>query len=84
MSLLSALCEDGALANLLVEGSVDQSVFEHFVYHTLKKLSNSTNVSSDRPVVVFLDNATIHKTPLVQNTLKKMGVLTLYGCQYTP
>ena len=65
MSLLSALCEDGALANLLVEGSVDQSVFEHFLYHTLNQLARSTTTSQSRPVVVYLDNATIHKTSLV-------------------
>ncbi len=39
LSLLSALTEEGTLSNLVVEGSVDQSVFEHFVYHTLKTLS---------------------------------------------
>lgn len=48
------------MAIQLVEGGVDASVFENFIYELLLKVrSDKRNV--DRPVILFMDNATIHR-----------------------
>lgn len=67
----------------LVENSAGSIVFENFLYETLASLRRQPESRSKR-IVVFLDNAQVHKTPAVQTLASKMGVVLLYSAPYSP
>jgi hypothetical protein len=60
MSLLAAITQQEVMAIQLIEGGVDTSVFENFIYELLLKIRADRNYAK-RPVVLFMDNATIHR-----------------------
>jgi hypothetical protein len=60
MSLLAAITQQEVMAIQLIEGGVDTSVFENFIYELLLKIRANRNYDK-RPVVLFMDNATIHR-----------------------
>ena len=83
MSLISAISYDEVLANQLVEGGVDTSVFDHFIYKLLEHVRGQRRYDG-RPVVLLMDNATIHRHPRVVDTILGMRCLLLYNPQYSP
>jgi len=60
MSLLAAISQQDVMAIQLIEGGVDASVFENFLYELLLKI-RADRTNDKRPVVLFIDNATIHR-----------------------
>ena len=60
MSLLAAITQQEVMAIQLIEGGVDASVFENFIYELLLKVRGDRS-NDRRPVVLFMDNATIHR-----------------------
>jgi hypothetical protein len=60
MSLLAAITQQEVMAIQLIEGGVDTSVFENFIYELLLKI-RADRTNDKRPVVLFMDNATIHR-----------------------
>ena len=78
LSLISAISHDRILANQLVEGGVDSSVFENFIYKLLESIRNEEG-SNGKPVVLLMDNATIHKHPMVVDTVLRMKAILLYN-----
>ena len=83
MILLAAISQQEVMAVQLVEGGVDASVFENFIYELLMKVRGDRS-NDRRPVVLFMDNATIHRQPLVIKTVLGMRVFLLYTPQYSP
>ena len=83
MSLLAAITQQEVMAIQLIEGGVDASVFENFIYELLLKIRNDRS-NDKRPVVLFMDNATIHRQSLVIKTILGMRVFLLYTPQYSP
>jgi transposase len=71
------------MAIQLVEGGVDASVFENFIYELLLKVRGDRK-NDDRPVILFMDNATIHRQPIVVKTILGMKVFLLFTPQYSP
>lgn len=83
MSLLSAITRDKIVSNQLIEGNVSGVLFENFLFETVKGLrSNPENDEKD--IVIFLDNAKIHKHPIVLESMKKMRVHVVFNSQYSP
>jgi hypothetical protein len=60
MSLLAAITQQDVMAIQLIEGGVDASVFENFIYELVLKV-RADRGNDKRPVVLFMDNATIHR-----------------------
>ena len=83
MSLLAAITQQEVMAIQLIEGGVDASVFENFIYELLLKIRDD-RTNDKRPVVLFMDNATIHRQSLVIKTILGMRVFLLYTPQYSP
>jgi transposase len=83
MSLISAISEDRIISNQIVEGAVDGMLFENFIYHTLLSIRNNKDLC-ERKVVIFLDNATIHKTKHLYDTAMKFKVIILFNAAYSP
>jgi DDE superfamily endonuclease len=82
MSLLAAISQEGVLANQLVEGGTDSSVFEHFMYRLLVYLRTERRFRHRR-VVLLMDNATIHRHPLVLDLALSMKCILLFNPQYS-
>ena len=82
-SLISAISHDKIIANQLVEGGVDSSVFENFIFKMLEGVRKKEEFNG-KPVVLLMDNATIHKHPMVVETVLRMKAILLYNAQYSP
>ena len=83
MSLLAAISQQEVMAIQLIEGGVDASVFENFIYELVLKVRVDRG-NDKRPVVLFMDNATIHRQSIVIKTVLGMRVFLLYTPQYSP
>ena len=77
-SLISAISHDKVIANQLVEGGVDSSVFENFIFKMLEGVRKKEEFNG-KPVVLLMDNATIHKHPMVVETVLRMKAILLYN-----
>jgi transposase len=67
----------------LIEGNVSGVLFENFLFHTINHL-RSLPKNRGKEIVVFMDNARIHKHPLVIESLKLSKVHVLFNSQYSP
>ena len=59
LSLLSAISKESLLANQLIEGGVDATIFENFLYRLLVHVRERPEFAG-RQVVLLMDNASIH------------------------
>lgn len=71
------------VSSQIIEGGVDSVVFENFLYHTLRSIRYDQRLR-DRPVVLLMDNAVIHKHESVLSTALKMKVNVLFNAEYSP
>ena len=83
LSLLAGITKVKVMGIQLVEGGVDASVFDNFVYELLHIIRRDRRYD-DRVVVIFMDNATIHRQEIVTKTVLGMKVFLLYTPQYSP
>ena len=83
LSMISAITPDRVLANQIVEGSVDSVLFENFIYQTLLHL-RSDQATAEKEVLLFLDNAVIHKHCSVLETARRFKVNVLFNAEYSP
>lgn len=80
MSILSAMTQDQIVANQLIEGNTDSSLFENFIYQTLLSLRNDPQ-TKEKEILLFMDNARIHHHSSVINTTKKFNVHLLFNAE---
>ena len=66
------------LANQLIEGNVSGALFENFLRKVLRHLRESIE-TRDKDIVVFMDNAKIHKHPLVLQCAAKYKAHLLFN-----
>lgn len=83
ISFVAAMTQDRIISSQIIEGNVDSILFENFLYHTLRSIRTDKNLHSKR-VVLFMDNAAIHKYSEVLETAKKFRVDVLFNAQYSP
>lgn len=83
MSLISAISQEEVVGVQLIEGGVDTSVFENFIYGLLRYVRSQLKFEN-KPVVLLMDNATIHRHQMVSDTVLAMRAFLLYTPQYSP
>ena len=83
VTMISAIAYDEVIANQLVEGGVDSSVFEHFIFRLLENI-RSTPRLANRRVVLLMDNATIHRHASVIATVLDMNAILFFNPPYSP
>ena len=81
--MISAITQDRVLANQVVEGSVDSVLFENFIYQTLLHL-RTDHITATKEILLFLDNAVIHKHSGVLDSFRKFKVNVLFNAEYSP
>jgi transposase len=70
-------------ATQIIEGSVDSTLFENFVYQVLRSIRTDEN-NCRKKVILFMDNAVIHKHSQVQETTRRFKVNLLFNAEYSP
>jgi transposase len=67
----------------MIEGAVDSTLFENFLYRVLNKLRLRADTKG-KTIVVLMDNARIHMSQKIEATASKMGAVVLFNAQYSP
>lgn len=78
ISLLAAMSQSKIVSSQIIEGAVDSVLFENFIYHTLRSVRTDKHTSR-KAVVLFMDNAVIHKHSDVLETARRMKVNVLFN-----
>jgi hypothetical protein len=73
MSFIAAISQDQLISSQLIEGAFDSILFENFIYRTLKYVRANDKLK-DRPIVLLMDNAIIHKFSEVLETIRNFKV----------
>jgi hypothetical protein len=82
-SMTAAITQDRLVGFQVVEGGSDSVLFENFLYRVLMQLRKDQRTRRRR-IVVYLDNARTHKSPMLTRLAQKTGVTFLYSPQYSP
>jgi len=83
VTMISAIAHEHVIATQLVEGGVDSSVFEHFLFRMLENIRSDERLCKKR-VVVLMDNATIHRHANVIATVTDMRAILFFNPPYSP
>lgn len=83
MTLIQAVAYGEVIAMQLVEGGVDAVVYENFVREIVDFVASQQKYAG-RHVVLFMDNAAIHRHDIVLQSLRERGVIVLFNAQYSP
>lgn len=82
-SLIAAMSQDRILGTQVIEGAVDSVLFENFIYEVLRSVRSDPALCK-KQVILFMDNAVIHRHSMVLETARKMKVNVLFNAQYSP
>ena len=83
LCLTVAISQDRVVSFQIIEGTMCAVLFENFLYQTVTALRKCAS-SRGKLLVIQLDNAVIHKTPAVMQAARRLGVVLLFGCPYSP
>jgi transposase len=83
LTLIAAMTIQNVISMQVVEGGTDAVIFENFLFRTLESIRRSPT-TRNKPIVILMDNAVIHKTPVVYNTAKRMNATLLLNAEYSP
>ena len=83
LTLIAAMTIQNVISMQVVEGGTDAVIFENFLFRTLESIRKS-QTTRNKPIVILMDNAVIHKTPVVYNTAKRMNATLLLNAEYSP
>jgi len=61
-----------------VKGGVDSIVFENFIYNMLQSVTSDPKYA-DKDILIFMDNAVIHRHSQVLETCRKFNVNVLFN-----
>ena len=82
-SLIAALSQTKVVSLQVIEGGVDSVLFENFLYETVVAIRKDQALSQKK-IILFMDNAVIHKHQHVQESIRKLKVNVLFNAQYSP
>ena len=71
------------ISSQIIEGNVDSSLFENYMYYTLREIRTNPD-TANKTVVVLMDNAVIHRHSAVLATIRKMKANILFNAEYSP
>lgn len=57
----------------LVEGTIDQIMFENFIFEVINAAKRDPK-NDGKQMILFCDNARIHKTPEVIKSVQNLGI----------
>jgi hypothetical protein len=72
------MTQDGIISYQFLKGGVGSELFDNFIYETISRVKSDPR-HIDKEILVFMDNAVIHKTPDVANTVSRLGAHLLFN-----
>ena len=66
----------------MLEGGVGAAIYENYIYQTLISIRNDP-LTWNANVVLFMDNAIIHKHASVLETARKLKINVLFNAEYS-
>lgn len=76
--MISAISQDSIIATQIVQGGVDSIVFENFMYKMLESMVTDPKYHG-KDIIIFMDNAVMHKHSHVLETCRKFKVNVLFN-----
>ena len=83
VSFIAAISQHKVISSQVIEGGVDSVVFENYIYQTLWSLRQDP-LTLHKEIILFLDNAVIHRHASVMETTTKFKVNVLFNAEYSP
>lgn len=83
MTLTAAMTTNQVVGVQLIQGGMDGSLFENFIFNVVTALLADPK-NNGRRIVLFLDNCRLHKVDLVLSSAKRLGVGVVFSAQYSP
>jgi hypothetical protein len=85
LTLISAITSDWGHFSQVLASAADGVLFASFVDGMLDAILGSAKYKAKpRPVVLFMDNASIHRSKVVRNVVSRRGVFALFNAAYSP
>jgi transposase len=83
MTLLSTISNIGVISNQILAGKVDTTLIVNYLEETFYKLRKDPHFK-DKQILLFWDNATIHKGVNIHRLCLKYKIHVLYNAAYSP
>jgi hypothetical protein len=83
ISICAAITRSTVIAVEFSSRPYGELTFTRFLQEMLKFL-RSCSIMKNRPIILFMDNATFHKSALSSQYLRGMGVGVIYNAPYSP
>ena len=83
MSFIAAITQHEVIGSQIIEGAFDATLFEAFVFKILNQIGTDPKTAS-KTVVVFMDNAVVHRHSSVLETCRKLKVNIVFNAEYSP
>jgi transposase len=85
LTLISAITSDFGHFSQVLAGASDGVLFANFVDAMLQAVADSPKYQANpRPVLLFMDNATIHRSKVVRNVVNRRGAFAMFNAAYSP
>jgi transposase len=83
MSFIAAISKDELVGSQMIEGAFDATLIENFVYRVLRHVRSDPR-TAEKPIVLLMDNAVVHRHTSVIDICQKMRATILFNAQYSP
>ena len=78
LAMISAMSQEKIIANQIVQGPIDAVIFDNFIYDMLSNLVKEPEYM-ERDIVLFMDNAVIHRHSQVLETCRAFKVNVVFN-----
>ena len=83
ITLTVAISQSGILGIKFRDGALDSIGYHHYLIDLINSLKTQEKFK-DKKLVVIMDNARIHNTTLIKNTLLNSNFIALFNPPYSP
>jgi transposase len=83
MSFIAAITQHEVIGSQIIEGAFDATLFEAFVFKLLNHVRADPKTAT-KTVVLFMDNAVVHRHSSVLETCKRLKVNVVFNAEYSP
>jgi transposase len=83
MSFIAAITQSEIIASQVIEGAFDSTLIEAFIYKMVHHLRTDPK-TANKNIVLFMDNAAVHRHGYVKETCQRMKVTLLMNAEYSP
>lgn len=83
ITLLLAISQNSTIAYMLIDGSVNQIIFAHFI-EEIVNIPFVRNYHDNKKLIFLMDNLICHQTPLIKVFQMEYELTILFNARYSP